>query len=78
MRGISGRYCYIDLFWPGVALVDHKSFRQDLGKAVDLCYRPQPFENDLRRVEHLFTLYEKLTALLLPACKTRRPRAGSN
>ncbi len=49
-----------------------------LDRAVDLCYRPQPFENDRQRVEHLFALYEKLTAPLLPAAKKRRSRSRSN
>lgn len=44
----------------------------DLDRAVDLCYRPQPFENDHQRVEHLFALYEKLTARLLPPTKKAR------
>src|SRR5689334_3842272 len=30
-----------------------------LDRAVDLCYRSQPFENDRQHVEYLFTLYEK-------------------
>ena len=47
-----------------------------LDKAVDLCYRSQPFENDSQRVEHLFALYERLTAPLLPATpKPRRSRS---
>jgi len=46
----------------------------ELDRAVDLCYRPQPFDNDRQRVEHLFALYEKLTAPLLPAAKKPRPR----
>ncbi len=45
-----------------------------LDSTVDLCYRPQPFDNDRQRVEHLFALYEKLTAPLLPAAKKRRPK----
>ncbi len=45
----------------------------DLDRAVDLCYRPQPFENDRQRVEYLFFLYEKLLLpLIAPAKKTRR------
>ena len=45
----------------------------DLDRAVDLCYRPKPFENDRQRVEHLFALYEKLAApLIAPAKKGRR------
>ncbi|MBI1956096.1 MAG: class I SAM-dependent DNA methyltransferase, partial [Acidobacteria bacterium] len=47
----------------------------DLDRAVDLCYRPQPFDSDRQRVEHLFALYEKLTApLIAPAKKGRRKR----
>ena len=47
----------------------------DLDRAVDLCYRPQPFENERQRVEYLFALYEKLTApLIAPAKKGRRKR----
>ncbi len=45
----------------------------ELDRAVDLCYRSQPFQNDRQRVEHLFALYEKLTApLIAPARKSRR------
>ena len=44
-----------------------------LDRAVDRCYRPQPFDNDRQRVEHLFALYEKLTSPLLPAAKKSRP-----
>lgn len=43
-----------------------------LDRAVDLCYRPQPFENDRQRVEYLFALYEKLTAPLIPPAKKPR------
>jgi hypothetical protein len=48
-----------------------------LDRAVDLCYRPQPFENDRQRVEHLFALYEKLTAPLIPAAKKARRKVPS-
>jgi hypothetical protein len=44
----------------------------DLDRAVDLCYRPQPFQNDRQRVEHLFALYEKLTAPLIATVKKGR------
>jgi MmeI, DNA-methyltransferase domain/MmeI, target recognition domain/MmeI, N-terminal domain/MmeI, C-terminal domain/MmeI, helicase spacer domain len=47
-----------------------------LDRAVDLCYRPQPFENDRQRVEHLFALYEKLTAPLI-ATEKKRPRSAT-
>ncbi len=35
---------------------------QTLDKAVDLCYRPQPFTTEAKRMEFLFELYEKYTA----------------
>lgn len=35
---------------------------QALDKAVDLCYRPQAFPNELGRIEFLFGLYEQYTA----------------
>jgi len=47
---------------------------QKLDKAVDLCYRPQPFTSELNRIEYLFELYEKLTAPLLPTAKQQRTK----
>ena len=35
---------------------------QALDKAVDLCYRSQPFPNETKRIEFLFELYDKYTA----------------
>jgi hypothetical protein len=46
----------------------------ELDRAVDLCYRPQPFTSERQRVEYLFGLYEQLTAPLLPRSASRRPR----
>jgi len=40
---------------------------QRLDRAVERCYRAQPFASDRERVEFLFALYEQLTAPLLPA-----------
>lgn len=45
----------------------------DLDRAVDRCYRKDPFPNDRARVEHLFALYEQLTAPLAAAA-TKKPR----
>ena len=45
---------------------------QELDKAVDLCYRPQPFPNETKRIEYLFELYEKYTKPLLAEKKTRK------
>jgi hypothetical protein len=60
---------YDPLSMPPVLVKAHA----DLDRAVDRCYRPQPFENDRQRVEYLFALYERLTApLTAPAKKARK------
>ncbi len=46
----------------------------ELDRAVEKCYRPEPFHADRERVEHLFALYEKLTAPLLPATPKAKAR----
>ncbi len=51
---------------------------QQLDRAVDRCYRAEPFPNDQARVEHLFALYEQLTAPLLPAPPRRRTRRATS
>jgi hypothetical protein len=46
---------------------------QALDKAVDLCYRPQPFTNETARIEFLFELYNQYTMpLLKPEKKTKK------
>lgn len=41
---------------------------QELDKAVDLCYRPQPFSSETKRIEFLFDLYEKYLARSSQSC----------
>ena len=43
-------------------------------ESVTRPYRHAPFPGERHRVEYLFTLYEKLTAPLLPTTKPRRQR----
>ncbi len=46
---------------------------QQLDKAVDLCYRPQPFTSEAKRIEYLFELYEKYTrGLFKPEKKSEK------
>lgn len=47
---------------------------QALDKAVDLCYRPQPFPNETKRIEYLFELYDKYTAGLFVEVKKGRKK----
>ncbi|MFM8295610.1 MAG: class I SAM-dependent DNA methyltransferase, partial [Microcystaceae cyanobacterium] len=63
-----------DLYDPLTMPPDLVKAHQKLDKAVDLCYRPQPFANELNRIEYLFELYEKLTAPLLPTAKQKRKK----
>jgi hypothetical protein len=44
-----------------------------LDEAVDRFYRKEPFASDRERVEHLFGLYEKLTAPMLAAAAKPKP-----
>jgi hypothetical protein len=44
----------------------------ELDKAVDLAYRPQPFLNEAKRMEFLFELYEKYTTDLFSVEKVKK------
>jgi hypothetical protein len=59
---------YDPLTMPAPLLKAH----QQLDRAVDRCYRPEPFPSDRHRVEYLFALYEQLTAPLVTAAKPAR------
>ena len=62
---------YDPLTMPPVLVKAH----QELDKAVDLCYRPQPFINAAKRIEFLFELYEKYTADLFTKEKAKKPKS---
>jgi hypothetical protein len=69
--GCSLAVLYDPLFMPANLVKAHK----DLDRAVDRCYRPQPFTSERQRVEFLFALYERLTTpLVAPPKKTRKTR----
>jgi len=52
---------------------------QQLDKAVDLCYRPQPFPSEAKRIEYLFELYEKYTGgLFQPEKKSKKKKLEVN
>ena len=59
---------YAPLMIPAPLLKEH----QQLDRAVDRCYRSEPFPNDRHRVEYLFALYEQFTAPLVAAAKPAR------
>ncbi len=47
---------------------------QQLDKAVDRCYRPQPFTSESQRIAYLFELYDKYTSGLLAGVKKKSKR----
>ncbi|MEG4814074.1 DNA methyltransferase [Microcoleus sp. K5-D4] len=63
-----------DLYDPLTMPPDLVKAHQALDKAVDLCYRPQPFVSELNRIEYLFSLYEALSAPLFKVEKKKRSR----
>jgi hypothetical protein len=48
-----------------------------LDKAVDLCYRPQPFSTELERLEDLFGLYRQLSEPMTRSMDQIKPKRKS-
>lgn len=63
-----------DLYNPITMPKELAAAHSALDRAVDRCYRKEPFANDRARVELLFQLHNALTAPLLPAPKKRAAR----
>ncbi len=47
---------------------------QTLDKAIDLCYRPQPFQSETKRIEYLLELYDKYTSGLFASNKKSKKK----
>ena len=63
-----------DLYDPLTMPPELVKAHQELDKAVDLSYRPQPFLNETKRIEFLFELYDKYTAGLFAGEKKQKKR----
>ena len=63
-----------DLYDPDLMPVNVRRAHQALDRAVDRLYRPRKFSSERERVEHLFTLYERMRAPLATAGKKKRRR----
>jgi len=59
-----------DLYDPILMPPDLVKAHGALDKAVDKCYRSQPFKDERQRMEFLFGMYERLTAPLMSKHKT--------
>lgn len=64
---------YDPLTMPAPLLKAH----QALDRAVDRCYRPEPFPSDRARVEYLFALHAKIAAPLMAAPKRHQSKPRS-
>jgi hypothetical protein len=51
----------VDLYDPNTMPPVLIKAHQALDKAVDVCYRPQVFIDETKRIEYLFELYDKYT-----------------
>ena len=64
-----------DLYDPDAMPANLRKAHLANDKAVDRLYRKKPFGSERERVEHLFALYEAMTAPVLDAAKAK-PRRG--
>jgi len=58
VKKYGGNQGFVDLFWPGMLLVEHKS----KGRSLDNAYGKNPFNSSAERVELLFGLYKKYSS----------------
>lgn len=70
VKKLGDKQGFIDLFWKGVLLVEHKSRGKDLDKA----YGRKSFASEAERVAFLFQRYQTLTSLLPKASAKVRGR----
>ena len=65
-----------DLYDPLTMPPELVKAHQALDRAVEKCYRPDPFASDRDRTEHLFKLYEALTTGPLETGMAVKPKRG--
>ena len=64
-----------DLYDPLLMPLILVNAHNELDRAVDLAYRPQPFVNETKRIEFLFVLYDKYIAgMFAVEKKNRKPK----
>jgi hypothetical protein len=71
-RSLFPKSSLADLYDPNTMPPVLVKAHQALDKAVDLCYRPQPFVNETKRIEYLFELYDQYSAGLFVTEKKKR------
>jgi hypothetical protein len=76
-RAVHSGATLADLYDPDAMPPDLRKAHRVLDLAVDRLYRKAPFDSDRERVEHLFTLYEKMTAGLFVSAKSKGRRKAA-
>ncbi|HEY5391162.1 MAG TPA: type IIL restriction-modification enzyme MmeI, partial [Hanamia sp.] len=76
--GREGAASLADLYDPNTMPSELVKAHQALDKAVDLCYRPQPFINETKRIEFLFELYDKYTSGMFAVEKVKKKKKNLN
>ena len=66
-----------DLYDPNTMPAELVKAHDKLDRAVDKCYRKEPFTNERDRVEFLFALYGQLSVEQIPKAKLRKKRSIS-
>lgn len=69
---IWSQFPLVDLYDPLTMPPALVKAHNELDKAVDLAYRPQPFTTEANRMEFLFELYEKYTSDLFTKAKVKK------
>ena len=65
-----------DLYDPDLMPPDLRKAHQAFDRAVDKLYRRGGFTSERERIEHLFMLYEKMSAPLKAAMKAKSKQRG--
>ena len=71
-RNMFSESTYADLYNPNTTPPQLVKAHQALDKVVDLCYRPQPFTTEAKRMEFLFDLYDQYTNQLFAGEKKKK------
>ncbi len=74
----AGKCNLSDLYDPNTMPPDLAKAHASLDRAVEKCYRAQPFLNDRERVEFLFHLYEQITVPLATTAKPAKKKFKTN
>ncbi len=65
-----------NLYDPNLMPAELARAHAELDRAVDRCYRKEPFQSEIERVQYLFAMHERLNAPMQAAMSARKGRRG--